>query len=275
MNLYSTIVTAAFSSFLLTFLYAVLRWSLADSRSRGKPGWPLAVLMVGVPVAVFVARIAFRSSVPRTLSLGLMLGVPLVVWATWLFFRPAVRQKSSDPVLCGRDGPVSRWILILSVIAAGYGVAVVWLAQLVMYPLYLMVPPAAFLEYYQRYEVAIVFPVIVALSLTWVFAALLIVHHPRAIPAWAPWCAAALALLGFIASQALEAPYNQQLLEHGFNADAIHAKIAFNWYRLTAWTLQAVLLAWMTNLALVPSGMKDSLVEKMRHADTTPGAPTN
>ncbi|MEJ6003159.1 hypothetical protein [Paucibacter soli] len=98
------------------------------------------------------------------------------------------------------------------------------------------------------------------------FAALLIVHHPRAIPAWAPWSAAALALIGFIASQALEAPYNQQLLEHGFSADAIHAKIAFNWYRLTAWTLQAALLAWMTNLALAANVMRDSPAADIRRA---------
>ena len=253
-HVYSTIVSAAFGSFLLTFLYAVLRWSLADARSRGKSGWPLAALMVGVPIAVFAERIVFRSFVPRSLSLSLMLGVPLVVWVAWLFVRPAVAQESIDPILCGRDGAVSRWILSLT--ASGYGVAVVWLAQLVMYPMYLAVPPAAFLEYYMRYEVAIVFPVIVALSLTWVLAALLIVHRPRAFPAWAPWSAATLALIGFIASQALEAPYNRQLLEHGFNADAIHAKIAFNSYRLTAWTLQAALLAWMTNLALTPSGLK-------------------
>jgi hypothetical protein len=261
LSIHSTIVTAAFSSFLLTFMYAILRWSLADARSRGKRGWPLAAMMVGVPLAAFVVRLAFRSFVPRSLSLGLMLGVPFVIWVVWLFVRPAVEQKSSDPILAGRDGRVARWILILSAMASGYGVAVVWLAQFVMYPMYLAVPPSAFLEYYQRYEVAIVFPVIVALSLTWVLASLLIVYHPRAIPGWAPWSAAGLALIGFIASQALEAPYNLQLLEHGFNANAIHAKIAFNWWRLTAWTLQAILLAWMTNRTLASGGVTD------RHQD--------
>lgn len=263
MNIYLIIVRGAFSSFLLTFLYAVLRWSRADSRSRGKPGWPLAAPMVGVPVAAFAARLAFPSLLPRSLSLGFMLGVPLVAWLAWLITRPSVRHMSGDPVLSGRDSAVSRWILVLSVIASGYAVAVVWLAQFVMYPMYLAVPPAAFLEYYERYEVAIVFPVIVALSLTWALAALLTVHRPRAIPAWAPWSAAALALVGFIVSQALEAPYNQQLLDHGFSADAIRAKIAFNWYRLTAWTLQAALLAWMANRALSPSSLRDYSMDSM------------
>ena len=127
-----------------------------------------------------------------------------------------------------------------------------------MYPMYLSVPPAGFPEYYARYEVAIVYPVIVALSATWVLSVLLILNRPPAIPAWAAWSAVGLALLGFIASQALEVPYNQQLLEHGYNADAIHAKIAFNWYRLTAWTLQAALLAWMTSLALNASDRQES-----------------
>ena len=251
------IVQVAFSGFLLTFLYAVLRWAQADSRSRGKPGWPLAALMVGVPVAAFAARRSFPSLLPRSLSLGLMLGVPFVAWLAWLIIRPSVRHATVDPVLSGRDSAVSRWLLVLSAIASGYAVAVVWLAQFVMYPLYLAVPPAAFLEYYERYEIAIVFPVIVALSLTLTLAALLTVHRPKAIPAWAPWCAAALALIGFIASQALEAPYNQQLLDHGFSANAIRAKIAFNWYRLTAWTLQAALLAWMANRALALGSARD------------------
>jgi hypothetical protein len=261
-SIYPIIVSGAFSIFLLTFLYAVLRWVLADATCRGKAGWPLAMLMVGAPIIAFAARIAFRSLVPRPLALGLMLGVPLVVWILWLFVRPAVRQESSAAILCGSDGAVSRWILILSLVASGYGVAVVWLAQFVMYPLYLSVPPADFLEYYSRYEVAIVFPVIVALSLTWTLAALLILYHPRPIPAWAPWSAAALALVGFVASQALESPYNQQLLEHGYSADAIHAKITFNWYRLTAWTLQAALLAWMTNLVLAAGDSKRMMAKE-------------
>jgi len=253
MNLYSIIVSVAFGSFLLTFLYAILRWSMADARRRSKPAWPLASLMVGIPIAAFVARLAFRSFVPRPLSLGLMLGIPLVSWLAWLLLRPSVQKESIEPVLVGSDTNVSRWILVLCLAASGYGVAVVWLAQFVMYPLYLAVPPTAFLQYYEQYEVAIVFPVIVALSLSWALSALLIVHHPRAVPAWGPWLAATLALLGFIASQALESPYNQQLLDHGFNAEAIQAKISFNWVRLSAWTLQSALLAWMTSLAIAPT----------------------
>ena len=104
MSISSMIVTAAFSGFLLTFLYAVLRWSVADSRSRGKSGWPLAVLMGGVPMAAFAARLALPSLLPRSLAIGLMLGVPLVVWLGWLVTRPSVRHSSSDPVLCGAGG---------------------------------------------------------------------------------------------------------------------------------------------------------------------------
>ena len=37
--IYSVIVTAAFSAFLLAFLHAVVRWLLADARRRGKSGW--------------------------------------------------------------------------------------------------------------------------------------------------------------------------------------------------------------------------------------------
>lgn len=253
-NIYSILVTAAFGSFLLTFLYAIVRWVLVDAKSRGKQGWPLAALIVAAPIVAVVARNVFRASVSRPLMASVALGVPLVAWIVWLTFRPAVMEKSTDPILCGCDGASSRWILILSLAASGYGAAVVWLTQLVMYPMFLWVPAAAFLDYYEHFQIAIVIPVIVGLSLSWVLAALLILHHPKAIPAWAPWSAAGLALVGFIASQALEAPYNEQLLAHGFDADTIHTKIAFNWFRLACWTLQAGLLAWMTHLALTRSG---------------------
>lgn len=256
MKLYSTLVTAAFSCFLLTFLYAVVRWVLADAKSRDRSGGLLATIMVAVPVTAVMARNIFRPIVSRSLMASVALGVPFMAWIVWLCIRPTRNGIPRDPIFCGRDDARSRWILVLSLAASGYGVAVVWLTQLVMYPMFLSVPPTAFLEYYSNFQMAIVVPVIVALSLSWVLSALLILHHPKAIPSWAPWCATALALIGFIASQALEAPYNEQLLAHGFNADTIRTKIAFNWFRLLAWTLQAVLLAWMTCRALAGSGPK-------------------
>jgi hypothetical protein len=76
--LYPIIVSGAFLSFLLTFFYAVLRWSLADAKCRGKSGWPLAVLMAGTPVLAIIARLAFRPFVPRSLAFSAMLGVPLL-----------------------------------------------------------------------------------------------------------------------------------------------------------------------------------------------------
>ncbi|MBI3473281.1 MAG: hypothetical protein HY013_18150 [Candidatus Solibacter usitatus] len=250
------VVSAAFLSFLLTFLYAVFRWSVADARSRGKSAWPLATLLVGVPVLAYLARIAFRSFVPRSLSSSIMLGVPLLAWVVWLVVRPAVQQKPTDAILCGRAGAASRWILILALVAAVYGMTTAWLAQLVMYPLYLAVPPGSFPAYFEQYNYAIVFPVIVALSLGWVLSAVLTWYRPPAVPAWAAWASVGLALLGFLASAAFEFPYNQQLMEHGYNAEAIRAKIVGNWYRVVPWTLQAGLLAWMTSLALSATGPK-------------------
>lgn len=249
-HLLSYVVRGAFLSFLLTLLYAIFRWTLADARAREKPGWPLAALMTGVPILGFLARIAFPSLLPMSVSAGIMLGVPLLVWVVWLLVRPAARQQSSDAILCGRDGAASRWILILSLTATGYSVGVAWLTQFVMYPMYLSVPPDGFPAYYAHFLRAIVVPVIVALSLTWVLSVLVVLNRPTAIPAWAPWTAVLLALIGFIASQALEVPYNQQLTKYGYDAAAIHAKISKNWFRLIPWTLQSALLVWMTNVTL-------------------------
>ena len=102
---------------------------------------------------------------PRFIAVTVFFGVPLLAWVVWRVVRPAVQQRSSDAILSGRDGPVSRWVLILCLVASGYNVAMGVLAQ-VVYPLYLAVPPASFPAYFSQYNEAIVFPVIVALSLT-------------------------------------------------------------------------------------------------------------
>jgi hypothetical protein len=195
---------------------------------------------------------AFRAYVPRAVSNWIILGVPLLAWVGWLLIRPAIQQKSGDAILSGRDGAASRWLLSLNLVASGYCLSGGWLAQLVVYPLYLAVPPESFAAYFAQYNEAIVFPVIVALSLCWVLSALLILYRPTAIPSWAAWSAAGLAILGFIASAAFEFPQNQALMEHGYNAVLIHEKIVGNWYRTIAWTLQSALLVWMAKVALTP-----------------------
>ncbi len=243
-------VNAAFLAFLLTFWYAVFRWSLADARSRGKIAWPLAALLAGVPLLAFVTRLAFRSYVSRSLSMSIMFGVPLLVWAAWLAIRPPVQRPSSDAILCGSEGGASRWLLIVNLVAAANCMAGAWLGQFVIYPLYLAVPPASFPAYYEQYNEAIVFTVIVPYALGWALSVVLIWYRPRIVPSWACWSVVGLALLGFIASSIFEFPHNQDLIEHGYSAVAIRAKITGNWFRLVPWTLDVVMLAWMTNLTL-------------------------
>lgn len=92
-------------------------------------------------------RIAFRSYVPRSLSMSMMFGVPLLAWAVWLYIRPPVRFTSADAILCGSEGGASRWMLIGNFVAAVNRMAGGWLGQFVIYPLYLAVPPASFPAY--------------------------------------------------------------------------------------------------------------------------------
>ncbi len=252
------IVNAAFLAFLLTFWYAAFRWSLADARSRGKAAWPLAVLMAGVPLLAYVVRIAFRPYVPRSLAMSIIFGVPLLAWAVWLLIRPPVQRPSTDAILCGSEGGASRWILIVNLVAAVNCMAGGWLGQFVIYPLYLAVPPASFPAYYKQYNEAIVFAVIVPYALGWALSVVLIWYRPRIVPAWACWSAVGLALLGFIASSIFEFPYNQDLIEHGYSAVAIRAKITGNWFRVVPWTLEVALLAWMTNLSMSATDRKAS-----------------
>lgn len=224
---------------------------MADALQRGKKGWLLTFLMVGVPLLTFILRSIFRYQIPRPVSNSISLGVPLLAWLVWLTIRPSIKETSTRRVLAGSNTAASTWILILCLLSSGYCMGIVWVAQLVDYPLYLAVPPEAFPAYFAQFNESIVFPVIFALSMGWIISVLLILNRPKEIPGWAAWAAAGLALLGFIASAAFEFPYNQQLMAEGFNEVAINAKITGNWFRLVPWTIQACLVAWMVNLVIV------------------------
>ena len=249
-TIYPIIVFGSFSAFLLTFIYAIFRWAMADAGRRAKNGWLLAMLLVGVPLVTFIVRAIFRDYVPARVAASVELGVPLVSWLLWLVLRPSIKEPSTQTILAGRNTATSIWILIFCLLSSGYCMGVVWIAQLVDYPLYLAVPPESFPAYFAQFNESIVFPVIFALSMTWIISVALILNRPKEIPAWAAWTAAGLAMLGFIASAAFEFPYNKQLMAEGFNEVAINAKITGNWFRLVPWTIQAGLVAWMVNVVI-------------------------
>jgi len=137
--------------------------------------------------------------------------------------------------------------LLATVAMAG----VIWVIQLVHYPLFSGVGAEGFTAYEAAHQARI----------TWVVGPLMLVElaaavaltaglGPPGLPGWMPW--AGLALLGVIwASTALLQVPLHTALGAGFDGDAHARLVATNWLRTAAWTLRAALALWMTGLLLI------------------------
>jgi hypothetical protein len=137
------------------------------------------------------------------------------------------------------DSELFRLHLVATLVMVG----VIWMVQLVHYPLFQLVGR----DYYRTYHLAhtrsiarLVVPVMVIEAVTAVALVSLFGQRPGATGVWA-----ALVLLGVIwGSTALIQVRQHQALARGFDAGVHRALVLGNWLRTVAWTLRgAVLIA--------------------------------
>jgi hypothetical protein len=131
--------------------------------------------------------------------------------------------------------------LLVNAAATWLMCGVIWLVQLVHYPLF---------EYYdaQRYRAAmdahqrrtgwVVFPPMFLELLT---ALALLAWPPVGVPAWSFWFGAALVGVWGFSTILVQVPLHNRLLAGGF-APALHSRlVTSNWLRTAAWSVRGVL----------------------------------
>lgn len=135
-------------------------------------------------------------------------------------------------------------MLAISAVATWGMAGVIWLVQIVHYPLLGRLsqfePITAVVEH-QRRIVAIVGPLMFAEGVT---ALWLLWRRPATMSAVSAWVAAGLLGVALLSTIAIQVPHHRELAL-GHNGEVVHSLIAGNWIRTIAWTARGVLLAFV------------------------------
>ncbi len=132
--------------------------------------------------------------------------------------------------------------LVISTIAAWGMIGVIWVMQLVHYPMLAEMSalrPAAAANDHQRRITWVVGPLMAAEGVT---ALVLLVERPASMSTLAAWAAAALLGVALLSTVALQVPLHGRLAQ-GHDAVVARRLITTNWIRTVAWTARGVVLA--------------------------------
>ena len=139
--------------------------------------------------------------------------------------------------------------LLLQAATSCFLMGLIWIVQVVHYPLMSRVSAERFVEY-ERLHAAWITPVVgPAMLLEAAIAGWLIVQRPPTIPAWSAWLGAALVALIWGVTFLISVPCHAAL-SGGFDASAHDRLVSTNWIRTIAWTARAALSVWMLWQAL-------------------------
>lgn len=142
-------------------------------------------------------------------------------------------------------------LLLAQVAVSCFLTGLIWLVQVVHYPLMAKVGPERFSEY-ERLHAAWITPVVgPAMLAEAAVAALLLLQRPPAVPAWACWTGLGLVALIWAVTFLVSVPCHG-VLAQGFDAAAHQRLVDTNWIRTAGWTLRAALSVWMLWIGVVP-----------------------
>lgn len=120
---------------------------------------------------------------------------------------------------------------------------VIWVIQVVHYPLFNRVGKAHFADYEAAHTRLISFVVIPPMLTELVTAFLLVSHAPNWFPLWARLSGLGLTLGVWLSTFFLSVPQHRQL-SSGFDELAYRRLLARNWPRTLMWSLHSLLLLW-------------------------------
>ncbi|MFZ4826784.1 MAG: hypothetical protein ACOYLB_05465 [Phototrophicaceae bacterium] len=135
-------------------------------------------------------------------------------------------------------------IILTHTFATLFMVGVIWLVQIVHYPLYHHIHPQSFPDYEVQHVNKITLVVAPVMFIEATTALLLVVRAPSSIPLWARLLGLALVIVIWVATLALNVPQHNQL-SYQFEPTTLNQMIASNWIRTLAWSARGALVLWM------------------------------
>jgi uncharacterized membrane protein len=133
-------------------------------------------------------------------------------------------------------------VLVISTVATWGMVGLIWIVQVVHYPMlaeYSAVAPVRAVVDHQRRITPVVGPFMAAEGVT---ALILLVDRPATMGTLSAWTAAALLGVALLSTSALQVPLHSRLAE-GHDDELAQRLITTNWLRTGAWTARGLVLA--------------------------------
>jgi hypothetical protein len=141
--------------------------------------------------------------------------------------------------------------LVSQLAATLFMTGLIWFVQIVHYPLFAKVPPAAFPRYQQQNLVRTT-PVVLPPMIVELAAGLaLLVWRPPLVPRWTAIAGAVLLGVIWLSTALVQAPAHGRIAA-AFDARTHRAIVATNWVRTVAWSARAVLAISMLLAAFPP-----------------------
>jgi len=137
--------------------------------------------------------------------------------------------------------PRASTIFVLHLSATVFMTGVIWVIQLIHYPLFARVGQEGYVAYQSEHEKRITWIVGPMMLLELATGALLLVNRPAAMPRTI--LVLNLALLGVIwlSTAFLQVPQHRRL-ESGYDAVAISRLVQTNWIRTVSWSARSIML---------------------------------
>ncbi len=141
--------------------------------------------------------------------------------------------------------------LLICLAATFYLTGLIWVIQLVHYPLFARIGLQEFNFYHNEHSNRIVIALSLPTLLAFVSAVLLVWLHPAAVPGWSIWLNLGLTFGFWVVTGLVQVPLHGRLGQNSSEAEKlIQALVKSNWWRTCIWTAQGLLLVWMMLIAL-------------------------
>ena len=135
-------------------------------------------------------------------------------------------------------------LLLANAAATLFMTGLIWMVQLVHYPLFAEVGPGDFSRYHASHSRRITPLVLPVMAVELVTSALLVLTPPAGVSSPATWVGLALAVTLWVSTVLILSPAHGSLSD-GFNRARIDRLVAINWPRTAGWTARSALVLGM------------------------------
>lgn len=135
------------------------------------------------------------------------------------------------------------WIFLANVASTWALVGLIWVIQLVHYPLFALVGREHWSAYEAAHQSQITLLVLPLMLVELGTSVLIALDPPKGVPTWAAWFALGLVGVAWLSTAFIQVPLHGQLSVN-WEAGAHQALVATNWIRTAAWSAHGAMVLW-------------------------------